>query len=137
MPTYSPDIATGGRAVLLIGGVDVNCRMWKVSKKFTNEVITTTGDTDPTTGLSYERKITAGISDDISFDAYVDMNNDVLATLEAGNAEIENVVVTFRAGKTRTYPLILLDSIELDSGGVLGANKYAVKASSQGPYTVT
>lgn len=136
-PSYSPDIRSGGQGLVTINGVDVRVRNWKVTKKYTKENVTTTGDTDLTSGLSYERNIITGVMDDISFDAFVDMSSDVLATLEAGTAEIEDVVIQFRAGKTRTYPLILLDQIDMESGGTAGANKYAVKATSQGSYTTT
>lgn len=137
MPTYTPDIKTGGNATVSIGGVAVYIRGWKVSKSIKTEDISTVGDHDPTTDLVYMREIPAGVQDDISFDAFVDMNNDVLATLEAGVATLSNVVVTFRSGKSRTYPEVVLTGIEMESGGVMGANKYSCKAKSSGKYTTT
>jgi hypothetical protein len=137
MPAYAPDIKTGGRGTVVIGGVDVNVRNWTVDKNFTLEDITTTGDADPTSGLTYMRDVAAAVRDEISFDAFIDMNNDVLATLEAATpaAVLANVVISFRTGKTRTYPLVIMTNINMTAGGVVGANKYSVKARSQGPYT--
>ncbi len=132
--TTQPDIKTGGNGTVLINGVEVFIKNWNVKKDNAFEDVTTTGDHVIVTGRTWTRKILTTTTEEITFDAFIDMNNDILSSIEDED-EIPNLVVQFRTGKTRTYPLVIVKSINMTSGGVMGANKYSVTLENQGPAT--
>ncbi len=134
--TTQPDIKTGGNGTVLVDGQEVFVRNWNVNKTNAFEDITTTGDYVDATGRTWTRNIITTTTEEITFDAFVDVANDVLAAIEDED-QLENVIVQFRDGKTRTYPLVIVKSINMTSGGVVGANKYSVTAQNQGPSTHT
>ena len=129
---YDPQFTPGGANTVTINGVTLQFKNFKINQAYKNEDTTTTGDFNSLTGLVNNRVLPIQETHKITFDALVDASNDVLATLNAGNALVQNVVFTFGSGKVYTYPEIALDSIDITSG-VMNVNSYSVSATSNGP----
>lgn len=137
MPTHSPDIPSGGEGTFILDGVDVGVTNWTDNSTYNLVDISTTKDWNATKGINRTRKKAVSVTDDIQFDAFCDLNNDILATLEGATnpGEVGPVVINFRAtAKSRTYPLIILKTISRKSGGIAGVNSYSVTAESQGDH---
>lgn len=138
--SYNPDVHAGGEGTFVAAGVDWNVSKWNGKLTKTIVDITTTGDYDSATGLTYARKKATMAAFSWTAEAFRDGNNDFLTTIATSTAlsgDISNVVLTSFTGHVVTMPKAIAESIDIDSGGVAGVTKLTVSGSNQGKFTIT
>lgn len=133
---YNPQNFSGGPATGVFNGTDINVTKWEATASSTNVDVTTTGDYDPTTGMTFGRDQPTMKRLSGTVDAFVDGNNYVFGSIREGTI-VSNVVLTMYSGKTLTMPLCLVESIAIKPGGVAGVQSYTISFKSNGPYSIS